>query len=690
MPKQTLILRHRLALGDAVLFTGLIRDINRAYPDRFDICIDSHFREVWANNHNARLVHKNDSKGTPKPLDVRIRYVDGITAAGRGQKVHMLSWYHKDFEKKTRLPVPVTEPKGDLHLVGNEQDPVVQGRYWVIVAGGKSDVTNKLWLKDNWQSLIYALRKVGITCVQVGATHNRHIHHELNGVVNLVGKLPSSRDLFNVIYHSEGVICPVTAAMHIAACYDKPCVVIAGGREEPWWEAYTNTFKAFGPHCTEVAMEHRFLHTIGLLSCCTQKGCWKKRTVPIEPDDHKPGGQSKLCKMPVHHPDMAIAKCMDMISPEHVLEAVMSYYEDGKIPPIEPPKGKHAGLFQAEDSPAKGDTLGEPPSGAKAPDGDTPTEGAPQLIPLGQLKGIPVTMPGEEYHEVKVIREPVRPPDTPGRKKIAAAAVDPLKNLNHPTIGGKYTLFILCYGPYPGLARACLDSILATVPASRLDIRVACNDVPKATIDYLESQPITKLYVSKTNAKKYPMMRQMFWDEECPIKTNYVLWFDDDTCVVSPDWLTRLSALIVSSHPHGNRMYGWRMFHNLQMFSRGGHQPIEWFRQAPWYRGRHLRVSSQGAEAPNGSVIDFATGWFWALATETIRQGDIPDTRLLHNSGDITIGEQVHQAGCKIAMFNKGKVFVFTPPKNKGGRRGYSESFPWADPATRQRHKSGQ
>ena len=47
-------------------------------------------------------------------------------------------------------------------------------------------------------------------------------------------------------YHAQGMLCPVTALMHLAAAAEmkggwpknRPCVVVAGGREPMQWEAY--------------------------------------------------------------------------------------------------------------------------------------------------------------------------------------------------------------------------------------------------------------------------------------------------------------------------------------------------------------------------------------------------------------------------------------------------------------------
>ena len=119
------------------------------------------------------------------------------------------------------------------------------------------------------------------------------------------------------------------------------------------------------------------------------------------------------------------------------------------------------------------------------------------------------------------------------------------------------------------------------------------------------------------------------------------------------------------------------MYHDLSRYLKKGGDTREWFKAADWYKGKDFRIKGQQAEAPNGSVIDFAVGWCWAMATEAMRAANIPDVRLGHNGGDITIGEQMHQAGFGIRQWNRGKSLISCPSREQGGRRGYSEKFPW-------------
>ncbi len=678
MAKERLVLRHRWALGDTVLLTALVRDIHLAYPGKYEIKVDTNFSNVWWNNPH---VSKFEVNGLPRPLQVKVEWGDAIKwnsyakYPGRREMRHILAWYHYDFEKRTGLHVPVTSPKPDLHLAQDELGRRIQGRYWVVVGGGKLDMTTKHWHSHRMQEVVDQLSARGIHCVQTGAVHQNHVHPPLKRVTNLVGKTENARDLWNVIYHADGVICGVTAAMHIAAAFDKPCVVYAGGREEPWFEAYVDNFKAFGSDAGSVKVPHKFLHTIGLLPCCDVQGCWKKRTIPLDPQDLSKKSHT-LCAKPVRPENShAVAGCQDLITTDHVVRAVMDYYESSMLPPVDVSgaKSESAEVVQNPDfKPAEGITI---PS--------------VELLKVtgNSAERFPVNEKLETTIKPKVVRDPsvgsrvqkphhqVHPqelkPTEPGGVKRKLTLMD------DPIIGGKITACVLCYGPHTDLAKRCLSSLLGTIPPARLDLRVATNAVPQSTLDYLKTLPITKLYENKENRHKYPVMREMFWDESQPIETKYLIWLDDDTWTVKPKWITDLCQTIIGNHHFNYRMYGNVMYHDLSMYAKGGHRPDSWFKAAKWYRNRQFRIRGSQQEASNGSVIDFAVGWCWAMEVEAMRQAQVPCPRLGHNGGDITIGEQMHQAGYLIKQWNRGKSLVACPTREQGGRRGHSERFPW-------------
>ena len=629
MPEHSFRLEHRLAPGDTVVFSGIIRDLKQTYGDRVAVDVWTHYPDIWKMNPYLTPL-RHDSPGVQ---NIRLGYQAGIRQAGQRLGVHFLTWFHRHFTEQTGLPVPVLESKPDLHLSEYEkQNSPIAGRYWLIFAGGKTDVTIKHWSYRRYQEVVDRLRGYGLRFVQSGAVKAnqkvQHIHPPLRDVLNIVG-WGGIREMMWQIYHAEGVICPITCAMHMAAAFDKPCVVIGGGRETPAWEEYSNNYPgSFGPDAAPVKVPHRYLHTIGLLDCCSELGCWKNLVVPLSTE------RRLLCSRPkVTETNQAVAECMTMISVDHVVEAIMSYYTEGILPPIGKPNYSYPPVIAV------------------------PPAAEPILVPAPAI----IQQPQPAKLQVMPVESPI------------TSAVDrDIAQFDHPVIGGKLTICVLLYGEYYPLHRRCLDSILASIPQERMELRVASNAVGIETLSYLRHLPIAKHYQYAENAKKYPVMRRMFSDPEFPLSTNYLLWFDDDTEVVRKSFLQQLLTLIIDNRTQRVGMYGLTMSHRLQNTTQA-----DWFKQGTWNRGKMLQTA-QGVDSPNGDCVHFCAGWFWAAATAALRECDIPDPRLNHNGGDITIGEQLHQGDWRLASFNKGKQFIYTPAREGGGgRRGYFEKFPW-------------
>jgi ADP-heptose:LPS heptosyltransferase len=96
--------------------------------------------------------------------------------------------------------------------------------------------------------------------------------------------------------------------MHLMAAWQKPCVVVAGGREPFRWEQYPN---------------HRYLNTNGQLDCCAYGGCWNSGMV-----EKKEGKtENKTCK----NLSGNIPKCMQFIKPDQVVNEVLNYYYGGVL-----------------------------------------------------------------------------------------------------------------------------------------------------------------------------------------------------------------------------------------------------------------------------------------------------------------------------------------------------------------------
>ena len=313
--RHKVIVQSSYALGDTVLMTAAIRDLHRCYPKAFVTDVRTPHPDLWL--HNPRLRRLD-----PGASDVRMIEI-GYPLINFSNQIpyHAIHGYIDAINEQLGLEIRGTEFKGEIHLSDAERSVPSQVAeligeeipFWLICAGGKSDITIKWWDIDRYQAVVdhFAGR---IQFVQVGAT--KHFHPRLRGAVDLRGKT-SVRQLVNLVHHAQGVLCGVTGLMHLAAAVPtkskdsplRPCVVVAGGREPAHWEAYSH---------------HQFIHTIGSLSCCAHGGCWKSRVVPL--GDGADGDKSHaLCTNRAGE----LPRCMNMISAGEVIRRVESYFEGG-------------------------------------------------------------------------------------------------------------------------------------------------------------------------------------------------------------------------------------------------------------------------------------------------------------------------------------------------------------------------
>jgi ADP-heptose:LPS heptosyltransferase len=236
---------------------------------------------------------------------------------------HFLFGFAEFLNDELGLRIQPTEFRGDIHLTREEREwfarvQHAQGAalpYWLFASGGKWDYTIKWWAAERYQQVVDHFRG-RIDFVQVGESH--HCHPDVRGVVDLRGRT-SLRQLVRLMYHAQGAISAVSLLMHLAAAVEvkpgmprnRPCVVVAGGREPPHFTAY--------PH-------HQFIHTVGALRCCDDGGCWKSRTLPLGDGDAK-DAPGELCVDVVGR----LPRCMDMIGADEVIRRVETYFEGGAL-----------------------------------------------------------------------------------------------------------------------------------------------------------------------------------------------------------------------------------------------------------------------------------------------------------------------------------------------------------------------
>jgi len=315
---RKLILRNFQSPGDIVMLTAAVRDLHRAYPGEFETDVRTSCPDLWA--FNPYLTPLSEADPGVEVVDCHYPLIDQCNTT----PVHFLHGFPAYLNDRLGLRVRVTDFKGDIHIGEPERqwfDDVLRDTggpepFWLFVSGGKFDYTIKWWDRARYQTVIDHFRG-RIQFVQVG--EDGHHHPPLDGVVDLRGQT-SLRQLVRLVYHAQGVISPVSLLMHLAAAVEtspgaprnRPCVVVAGGREPPHFTAY--------PH-------HQFIHTVGALSCCDSGGCWKSRTLPLGDGDEK-DAPDQLCVDVVG----TLPRCMDMITAAEVIRRIEWYFEGGALP----------------------------------------------------------------------------------------------------------------------------------------------------------------------------------------------------------------------------------------------------------------------------------------------------------------------------------------------------------------------
>jgi ADP-heptose:LPS heptosyltransferase/SAM-dependent methyltransferase len=318
--KEKIVLVNRLAPGDILVMTNALRDLHLAHPGKYETAVRTPCNDIFVNNpyvssfgydeNEFNRINAEFSKLTKQgsPQEHSARHGDVTFIDMQYPMIHTsgkcgwhFSYGHTDWLSTVLgVKIPVTDIRPQIFLSDAEKkwvSPAVKAgcasNYWVINAGSKSDFTLKQY--PYYQQVVDVL-KDRIQFVQIGL--KSHTHESLDGVLDMVGKTDSIRELFRLIYHAQGVITCVSFPMHIAAAFNKPCVVVSGAREGTRWELYSN---------------HQFLYVNGCLPCALNDGCWKSR---LSDCNYKREG------VPI---------CMTLIKPADVARAVERYYDGGML-----------------------------------------------------------------------------------------------------------------------------------------------------------------------------------------------------------------------------------------------------------------------------------------------------------------------------------------------------------------------
>ena len=300
---RKVILSNGQSPGDLLVMTRAIKELNETFPD-YMIDVRTPCPQIFENN--PRLISlKNDD---PEVEKFNIEYPEIHNSGWSG--IHFTEAFIRDVENKLNVKLQRSGMLPEIWISDLEKTWINQvetefgwvGPFWVINAGMKQD--NELKNYHRWQevaNLFNEYFKDKVKLVQVG--EKSHIHPELKGVLNLVGKT-DLRQLIRLVYHAHGTVTPISFLTHLSAAFEQPAVIVAGAKESRRWECYQNQF---------------YLATNGCVNCGIYDGCWL-------------GGKLKNCKDLVSTDKGMVPRCFELIKPYQIIKAIKDYYEGGALP----------------------------------------------------------------------------------------------------------------------------------------------------------------------------------------------------------------------------------------------------------------------------------------------------------------------------------------------------------------------
>ena len=341
-PVRKIILKQSQSPGDHLTFSRGAYDFARAYPE-WEVDIHTACPELFENNPYTTPLKESD----PEVEVYNITYDEIHQSGWRGH--HFADAFRNDIAKEVNsdpamvatygeVVIPSTGLHPEIFLTDDEKSWFNQvhctyhwdGPYWILNAGRKSD--NELKQYHRWQAvadILNAYFQGKVRIVQIGhrgSVDMHHIHPDLKGVFNLVS-YTDNRQLIRLAYWAAGGLGPISFQFVLMAAFEKPNVVVAGGKEGTRWHIYN---------------EVQWIKKNGCLPCAMSDGCWL-------------GGKTGKCANLVTPPDIEqeVPLCFEITTPQEIANRVIDYYAGGRlvIPDaeqwIEDGKDKYESHYQA-------------------------------------------------------------------------------------------------------------------------------------------------------------------------------------------------------------------------------------------------------------------------------------------------------------------------------------------------------
>ena len=295
-----LILKQHQCPGDVLMLTAAVRDLKQTFPD-IHIGVTTPYPWLWENNPYIEKLTEREAKIVP------IGYKTPHQRKNNPEREHFIYAFHSSLEKLFDTHINRGAPFPDIHLTTVDRCPLIPSTkpLLLINAGSKSDFPIKQWPLEYFQKVADACGGRYIV-IQIGETKTG-IHSPLTGVVNMLNQTPG-RKIVQLMAQAAAVITGVSFPMHLWAAVNyadngnRHCAVLAGNREDVWWERYA------GSHYL----------TAGCPDVLDDSGCWNRWLPPLITP------KSEVCQHTVRLSNgKYYAACVAGIKPERVIECLL-------------------------------------------------------------------------------------------------------------------------------------------------------------------------------------------------------------------------------------------------------------------------------------------------------------------------------------------------------------------------------
>ena len=166
---RKLILKNSLSPGDLVMLTAAVRDLHELHPGKFITDVRTPCPALFENSPYLTPLEEED----PEVEVIECHYP--LIHRSNQEPWHFIHGFASDLSGKLGVRIRPTAFKGDIHISDLEKSWIsriheITGkdtRFWIVVAGGKTDYTIKWWSHPRFQKVIDHFRD-RLEFVQVG------------------------------------------------------------------------------------------------------------------------------------------------------------------------------------------------------------------------------------------------------------------------------------------------------------------------------------------------------------------------------------------------------------------------------------------------------------------------------------------------------------------------------------------